>query len=55
MVITENLKNLKYHTSQKNISSVYYFSKSKTEDKRTFKREESTEILNIFGLIENIY
>ena len=40
--------------SEKTLVLSIIFSKSKTEDKRTFKGEESIEILNIFGLIENI-
>ena len=55
MVSIVNLKNLKFHTSQKNISSFCYLhSKWKNEDNKGFKEEEPFEILKILGLIENI-
>ena len=47
-VSIENLKNLKYHTSQK--KTVF----SIICTKKMFKEEESIEILKILGLIENI-
>ena len=53
-VSIENLENLKYHTSLKKalVFSVIC-SKSKNEDERFFKDEESIEILKTFDLIEN--
>ena len=52
----ENLKKLKYHIFKKkhtlNLPIVY--SKCGHEYEKIFKQEESTEILKILGLIDNI-
>ena len=55
IVSTENLKNLKDHTSQKKtlILSIIW-SKCKSEDEKIFKEEESIEILENLGFINNI-
>ena len=49
----EHLKNLKYHTSYKNINSFYCLMKCNNDDEKVFKEEESIEIYKIFGFIEN--
>ena len=51
----ENLKTLKYHTFLLFTAWRYnVYSKCGHEYEKTFKEEESIEILNIFGLITNI-
>ena len=56
MVSIENLKSLKYHTfSKKTLVLSIICSKSKNEDEKIFKEEESIGILKILGLIENTY
>ena len=55
MVIIENLKILKYHIfSKKQLVLSIICSKCKNEDEKIFNKEESIEILQILGLIENI-
>ena len=55
IVSIENLKNLKDHTTQKKtlILSIIC-SKCKSEDQKIFKEEESIEILENLGFINNI-
>ena len=48
----KNLKNLKYHTSEKNILSIIC-SKCKNEDEKILIEEDSIEILEFVALIEN--
>ena len=56
MVSIENLKSLKCHTfSKKTLVLSIICSKSKNEDEKIFKEEESIEILKILGLVENTY
>ena len=56
MVSIENLKILKHHTfSKKTLVLFIICSECKNEDEKLFKEEESIEILEILGLIENIY
>ena len=55
IVSIENLKNLKDHATQKKtlILSIIC-SKCKSEDEKIFKEEESIEILENLGFINNI-
>ena len=51
----ENLKNLKYYTSEKKTLVLSIIgSKCKNKDEKLFKEEELIGILKILGLIENI-
>ena len=50
----ENLKNFKYRNLEKILVLSIICSKSKNEDERLFKEEESIEILKLLGLIKNI-
>ena len=53
VVSTENLKNLKYHTSSKKTLVIFViWSKCKNEVEKIFKEEESIEISKIIGLIK---
>ena len=55
VVRIENLKIPKYHTfSKKTLVLSIICSKCGSKDKEIFKEEESIEILQILGLIENI-
>ena len=55
IVSIENLKNLKDHTSQKKTLVLSIIcSKCKSEDQKIFKEEESIEILENLGFINNI-
>ena len=55
IVSIENLKNLKDHTTQKKILILSIIcSKCKSEDEKIFKEEESIEILENLGFINNI-
>ena len=54
VVTTENLKNLKYHTSQKKHKFFQLFAVSvKMKMKKISKIEESIEILKILGFINS--
>ena len=44
----------KYTFLKKKFTSFYYCSKCGNEDEKIFKEEESTEILEVLGLIKNI-
>ena len=48
------MKNLKDHTSQKKTVLSIICSKCKSEDQKIFKEEESIEILENLGFINNI-
>ena len=55
IVSIENLKNLKDHTSQiKTLVLSIICSKCKSEDEKIFKEEQSIEILENLGFINNI-
>ena len=56
MVSIENLKHLKIsHFLEKTLVVSIICSKCKNEDEKLFQEKESTEILKILGLIENIW
>ena len=50
----ENLKKLKYYIFKKTLSISIVYSKCGHEYEKKFKEEESVEILEMLGLINNI-